>query len=173
MSFHGDLIAQARRLYKLDGRRPKQANLRRAVSSAYYAVFHYLIDQACRNAVGTQLAQQPFRNSLARGFDHGTMKDACSSFAGGTLPTSVRRALPIPFVVPREIQNISRTFGELQEQRHRADYDLSEKFFKRDVMTLVEQADVAIRQFQNSSMSVEKKYFLSCLTMWKSLSGRR
>jgi hypothetical protein len=43
---HEDLLEQAVRLAMLDVRRPKQANLRRAVSSAYYAVFHLLVDEA-------------------------------------------------------------------------------------------------------------------------------
>jgi hypothetical protein len=34
-----DLLEQAVRLAKLDAKRPKQANLRRAISSAYYALF--------------------------------------------------------------------------------------------------------------------------------------
>lgn len=51
---HDDLLRQAERLAKLDPKRPRQANLRRAVSSAYYALFHFLVDQSCRAAIGTQ-----------------------------------------------------------------------------------------------------------------------
>jgi len=39
MSLHADLLDQAEHLAQLDQRRPKQASLRRAVSSAYYALF--------------------------------------------------------------------------------------------------------------------------------------
>ena len=74
MTIHRDLLQQARRLAQLDPMRPRQANLRRAVSSAYYAVFHYLADQACRMMMGAQLAEAPFRHVIARGFDHGTMR---------------------------------------------------------------------------------------------------
>ncbi len=42
MSLHADLLDPAEQLAQLDPRRPKQANLRRAVSSAYYALFHLL-----------------------------------------------------------------------------------------------------------------------------------
>ena len=42
---HEDLFSQAETLAKLDAKKPKQANLRRAVSSAYYAVFHYLVHE--------------------------------------------------------------------------------------------------------------------------------
>ena len=38
---HEDLFQQAAELATIDAKKPKQANLRRAVSAAYYAVFHY------------------------------------------------------------------------------------------------------------------------------------
>ena len=47
-----DLLEQALRLAKLDAKKPKQANLRRAISSAYYALFHMLVNEACRVQVG-------------------------------------------------------------------------------------------------------------------------
>ena len=54
---HEDLFSQAEKLAKLDVKKPKQANLRRAVSSAYYAVFHYLVHEACSVQIGTQHGQ--------------------------------------------------------------------------------------------------------------------
>lgn len=46
MSLQGDLLDQAKQLAQLDLRRPKQANLRRAVSSACYGLFHLLTSEA-------------------------------------------------------------------------------------------------------------------------------
>jgi uncharacterized protein (UPF0332 family) len=46
MSFAQDLLEQAQHLVDWDGANPKQASLRRAVSTAYYALFHLLIDEA-------------------------------------------------------------------------------------------------------------------------------
>jgi hypothetical protein len=46
VSYASDLLEQATALCAADPRRPKQANLRRAVSSAYYAVFHELTESA-------------------------------------------------------------------------------------------------------------------------------
>jgi len=117
MAIHQDLLAQARRLAHLDPMRPRQANLRRAVSSAYYALFHYLTDQACRMMIGTQRPQLPFRQVIARGFDHGTMKEACRSFSGGNLPRAIVNKLPAAFAVPMALKNVTRAFVELQEQR--------------------------------------------------------
>ena len=46
MSLQQDLLRQARHLATKEPRRPSQASLRRAVSAAYYALFHLLVDEA-------------------------------------------------------------------------------------------------------------------------------
>jgi len=72
MAFADDLLQQADHLANLESGEPKQASLRRAVSTAYYALFHLLIDQAVGNwGVERQ------RGVLARTFDHGKMKSVC------------------------------------------------------------------------------------------------
>jgi hypothetical protein len=78
--------------------------------------------------IGAQLAQSPYRRAIARGFDHRTMKEACRRFAGGNVSHAMRRRLPTAFVVPMALRNVARAFVELQEQRHSADYDLSQNF---------------------------------------------
>ncbi len=80
-----DLLDQAELLATSDARKPKQANLRRAVSSAYYGVFHYLDRESCNRLFGSQHGQAPYRHVLGRAFVHTGMKKACASFAGGTL----------------------------------------------------------------------------------------
>jgi uncharacterized protein (UPF0332 family) len=52
---------------------PKQASLRRAVSTAYYALFHLLIDEAV-----SKWAVERQRSILARTFEHGKMKGICA-----------------------------------------------------------------------------------------------
>lgn len=54
MSLHRDLLNQARQLATHEPRRPRQASLRRAVSAAYYALFHLLVDAASREIVAGQ-----------------------------------------------------------------------------------------------------------------------
>ncbi len=135
---HEDLFAQAETLATLDSRKPRQVNLRRAVSSAYYAVFHFLVQEACCVQFGTQHAQTPFRNALGRAFSHTVMKQACLSFGGGTLRGTVIKGLPRDangnYPVHVAIQDLAYNFGELQEKRHAADYDRSEKYSRSDVL---------------------------------------
>jgi hypothetical protein len=52
MPFADDLLEQAYDLANKEPTNPKQASLRRAVSTAYYAQFHLLIDRWGRQQVG-------------------------------------------------------------------------------------------------------------------------
>ena len=49
MAYHDELLQQARELVHKNPNNPTQADLRRSVSSAYYALFHLLIFEACLN----------------------------------------------------------------------------------------------------------------------------
>jgi uncharacterized protein (UPF0332 family) len=171
-----DLLSQAEALARLDAKKPKQANLRRAVSSAYYAVFHYLVHEACSVQIGTQHVQAPFRHVLGRAFAHSVMKQACMSFGGGTLKDAVIKGLPRNpaghYVIPQVIQDVAKTFAELQEKRHLADYDLTERFRRADVLALIKQARNHVEHFAALASSDDKKFFLACLWAWKELTNR-
>ena len=49
MPFADDLLEQAHHLANREPEDPKQASLRRAVSTAYYGLFHLLINEAVAN----------------------------------------------------------------------------------------------------------------------------
>jgi hypothetical protein len=71
MAFPDDLLELAHDLANLHRESPHQASLRRAVSTAYYAIFHLLIFEATAN-----WARPELRAILGRCFDHGQMKAA-------------------------------------------------------------------------------------------------
>lgn len=171
-----DLFAQAVVLAKLDAKKPKQANLRRAVSSAYYAVFHYLVHEASCVQFGTQHAQAPYRHVLGRAFVHSVMKQACISFSGGTLKEAVIKGLPRDavgnFPIQQAIQDMAYCFVNLQEKRHSADYDRSERFSRSGVLALIDEAQSFVAKFSELAMSDEKRFFLACLWAWKELTNR-
>ena len=167
-----DLLEQAARLAKLDAKKPKQANLRRAISSAYYALFHMLVDEACRIQIGSHHNQAPYRQVLGRAFVHGAMKEACKSFGGGTLKKGVAKGLPGSFAIPAEIRELAETFVELQERRHVADYDLTDRFKRSNVLLLINLVERRVRAFTELASSDEKRFFLACLWAWKELANR-
>jgi hypothetical protein len=100
------------------------------------------------------------------------MKEACVSFSGGSLKSSVAKGLPATFSISPEIEAISRAFVELQSERHLADYDRTESFNRSDVLALIEQAESAIEAFNSMPATNEKKFFLACLLAWKALAKR-
>ena len=73
MPFPNDLLEQARHLANREPKRPKQASLRRAVSTAYYAMFHLLSMETAKN-----WKRPAERFTVARMLDHAPMVKACS-----------------------------------------------------------------------------------------------
>jgi uncharacterized protein (UPF0332 family) len=173
---HADLLSQAASLAKIDRKKPKQVNLRRAVSATYYAVFHYLVHEACCAQIGTQHDQAAFRQVLGRAYSHHVMKQACASFAGGTLKESVKKGLTLgsagTYLILKPIQRIAAAFTDLQEKRHLADYDLTERFQRGEVLSLIEEAEDRIAEFSSLGTSNDKSFFLACLWAWRELANR-
>lgn len=135
-------------LLEVDHTRPKQVNLRRAVSAAYYAVFHLLISEASKRVVGTGAGQvhDRLRAEVGRWFGHNEMKRVCEWFgSSGKVPAHVARLLgyPKPGIVPAKLTALCDTFISLQEDRHRADYDVTYSPTRISVMLSVEEAKLA------------------------------
>ena len=79
MSRHGDLLRQARHLATKEPRRPLQASLRRAVSAAYYSLFHLLVDEAINRMISAP--RDSLRDCLRRPFAHANMRKVAQQFA--------------------------------------------------------------------------------------------
>src|SRR5580700_2215245 len=77
MPYPEHLLEQAKHLANREKKRPRQASLRRAVSTGYYALFHLLIHEATLN-----WKRVDQRALLARFFDHGKMKTASEKQKG-------------------------------------------------------------------------------------------
>jgi len=84
MPFPAHWLEQAKHLANREKKRPRQASLRRAVSTAYYALFHLLVHEATLN--WRRFEQGAL---LARFFEHGKMKSACQKSRGNARTTSV------------------------------------------------------------------------------------
>lgn len=117
MSLHDELLETARYLLRRNQNRPSPADLRRSVSTAYYALFHRLID----DLVGGVVPGAEQQAALARAFAHTEMKKACQLVVRATLPAPATALLG--GAVPPELQQVARTFIDLQELRHDADYN--------------------------------------------------
>ena len=165
MSLHADLIEQAKHLARREKTRPKQASLRRAVSAAYYALFHFLVDRATRQTLGTDPAKRRLRYIVARGFNHGTMKTVSEQFSKGKLPKRLDRSVS-GLVLPNDLMSIVASFVRLQQERHRADYDLADDFSRDEVMRLIDDAESAIELWYHVRHEDAAKLYLAALAVW-------
>lgn len=70
--FSDDLLAQAKDLAFKEKKKPRQASLRRAVSSAYYSLFHLLLDEAAALVAGAGplKSKTDLRRLVGRSFTH-------------------------------------------------------------------------------------------------------
>jgi hypothetical protein len=108
--------------------------LRRDVSTAYYSLFHLLISEAVANWNRVDL-----RAALGRAFDHNVMKAASNRIQD-------TRQFPFTGEDPRLVATlkvVAKTFAQLQEKRHIADYDNTTFWTRTEVLTQVKSAEQA------------------------------
>ncbi|MGP9820632.1 hypothetical protein ACTZWW_11500 [Salinarimonas sp. NSM] len=125
-----DLIATARTLVRGRRGRPRQANLKRAVSTAYYATFH-AVARICANAlVGASKARTDAWVLTYRGLQHGFAKDV--------LARRDTRAMH------GGVHEFASAFVLLQEMRHQADYDPRASFTPAEAIAAIDDAESGI-----------------------------
>lgn len=143
-----DLIATARDLTsRADGGKPRQSDLRRAQSTAYYAVFHTLAQLCANLLVGGSAAERsrPAWVQVYRALEHGNVKDACKN-----------RAIISRF--PKNIEDFANAFVTLQTKRHQADYDPFENFVPSSVGADINVAEEAIKKLLSENKKDKKAF---------------
>jgi uncharacterized protein (UPF0332 family) len=157
MAFAEDLLKQAFLLLNKEPKNPTQASLRRSVSTAYYALFHLLIQEASAN-----WRRADTRDYLARAFEHRTMKQACTWAENGTYGQTVS-----PLVVAK-LRSVAKTFRELQQQRHLADYSNATSWDRIKASAKVNQAKAAFNDWKSiRNEFVAQRYLVSLLSHYK------
>jgi len=76
------------------------------------------------------------------------------------------------FAVPADVRSLAKAFIDLQQKRHLADYDLTERFTRSDVLGIIQQAGNVITSFRRLGASNAKRCFLACLWAWSELERR-
>ena len=133
------LVAAARDMASMGRGRPRQANLCRAVSTAYYAMFHCMAACCANTIVGGIGADRSYPAWLQtyRALEHGTAR---SRFGN--------RTYILKF--PPEIRSFADKFLEMQEKRHKADYDPTVTFPRLDVLSDIGAVERAISDFNQA-----------------------
>jgi uncharacterized protein (UPF0332 family) len=161
-----DLLAQAKHLASREPKRPRQASLRRAVSTAYYSLYHLLVAAGSRAMAPAKPID--LRVRVQRAFVHAEMKKVCQQFRQGSannLSAALQGLIAAP--LSQDIANVADAFVELQEARHAADYDTSEVFTRPDVLAMIDNVDQAFTSWKTVKETPNANVFLAALLLEK------
>lgn len=136
--------------------RPRQADLRRALSTAYYSLFHGLAETGADRMIGTtpQARRSVAWNRVYRALGHNEAKKACARSCNTTNSEN--------------LMIFTTTFPDLQDLRHQADYDPNVRFNHSFVVARVDEAEQALTALQCLSKAEQLDFITLALGMTRS-----
>jgi uncharacterized protein (UPF0332 family) len=135
MSFADELLELAQDLANFHPESPRQANLRRAVSTAYYAIFHLLISEATLN-----WARGELRGQLGRIFEHGKMKSASESKVSDlNAYFKTNPAEGTERTIADNLGIVCNAFIQAQQRRNDADYNTARECTPMEVKIQIQE----------------------------------
>jgi uncharacterized protein (UPF0332 family) len=165
MAFPHDLLEQALHLANREPKRPKQASLRRAVSTAYYALFHLLSIETAKN-----WKRKDERQTIARMLGHKPMADACDRKRKELDKYfETKPAAGHVLHVRQHLHLITKTFVDMRQHRETADYNLASSWTRTDVLEKIQGVAAAFESWRAIRNESEAQNFLAMLL----LTGRR
>lgn len=151
-----ELLQQADAL--AGGSAPTQADLRRAVSAAYYAVFHFCLTASAELVCGTASRSSAAYSLVYRSIDHARLRNLCDQLR----KTNPQGVAIVPTSGFGAIADFARVTFNLYEQRIRADYEPSIDFTANEAKLSISEARQAMTWFQ-SCPEEQQKAFLTML----------
>ncbi len=137
-----ELLHQANRLGGRDGTERLPIDLRRAVSSAYYALFHSIALGTAHQLLPDGAPEET--HSLARMVPHGGIKFVCSHITNDNTGPAYTNIIFERVKANIDLRQAADAFETLYVQRHKADYDHLEPFTRAGVLSLVDLATKAV-----------------------------
>ncbi len=136
------LLEQAWHLARHDVHKPRQASLRRAISTAYYALFHKLVADA---SYRFSRVQPNLQAKIARTLSHTDMCKVCRSIVANSLSDALKELFQtVRFST--QIQRVAYVFVVLQDKRHEADYDLAAEYSREETFELIKLVESAFAE---------------------------
>jgi uncharacterized protein (UPF0332 family) len=128
---------------------PRQTDLRRAVSSAYYGVFHFTVAAAVDMFVGVTNRHSEQYKATYRTVTHTWLRALCDHVRGLLKPKSLPHLPGIDFFGP--IVGFAANVSELQEARHSSDYDPSFDIKPHEAKVWISMARDAVTLFRSAT----------------------
>jgi hypothetical protein len=126
---------------------PRQVDLRRAISSAYYGLFHAACIAAADEFVGKTKQSEPIYALVYRSIEHRTLRQLCEDLGKPTIPAKYQPYLP-PRGLPLGIAVFALAIVDLQAKRHAADYDPLLRLSPVDARVAIRTARRALALFE-------------------------
>jgi hypothetical protein len=155
------LFEQADLLINNRAGRPRQVDLRRAMSAAYYGLFHAVMTAAADQVIGAAHRTDSHYGLVYRSIDHTALRKLCETALKQNPPDKYKPYAPAGGFGPN-IGAFAAAVIALQEKRHTADYDPMVQMKRSDAVVSVGQARAALRQFQSANAG-ERTAFLILL----------
>ena len=131
-----DLLDVAADLVRRETGRPRQASLKRAASTAYYALFHALAHECVSQTVGWRFRSPDDRNAVTpiyRAVDHGAARTVFRRVVSDATSSS-------------DLRTLAQAFVDMQAARIRT--DPKPAFYREDAAPLVDLATRAVALFR-------------------------
>lgn len=138
-----DLIKTARGMAVLDPQQPTQADLRRAISTAYYALFHCLALSGADLLIGAE--RDSAWHQVYRALEHGKTVRICDD--------DQRMA-----EFPESIREFAAAFVFLQRERQQADYAFEVWYNKTYVLENIDRAEKAINHYERAGVQDRRRF---------------
>jgi hypothetical protein len=168
MSLPTDLLSLARYLVDRNPGAPIEADLRRGVSTAYYALFHLLVEEAIARIV----AHPTLRSRVARSLSHDKMKQVCQKYADPKVdPITGEMKTKSGLVVNTQLKDIAFAFVASQYARQQADYDTGTPLRQADADIQTMTVEVAFLDWNSIRADPSAGVFLTELFL-RSVSKR-
>jgi hypothetical protein len=155
------LFDQADLLSTREVGRPRQVDIRRAISASYYALFHAVVTAAADLMIGQNNRAQLRYGLVYRNIDHKRLREFCKDVQKQSLPEKYRQYAP-QAGFGAEIKALATAVVELQEKRHTADYDPMIQVKQSDAILLTRTARAALQCFQDAGTD-QRDTFLTLL----------
>ena len=151
-----NLITTARVLFNIASQEidheQAQTHLKRAVSTAYYAMFHAVCVNAAEllSSAGNGPATAAAWRQAYRAPEHTHVRNQC-------------RNPSLMAAFPTEVRDFARIFVENQGHRNQADYNPASDFYPLNVSQIIDNAEIAINQLTAAPVPIRRAFAITIL----------
>lgn len=164
MATHDRELIQAAKLLLIRevGRRGTlpSARTRRSVSTAYYPLFQFIVDEVGLRVVGTASGLRRRRRLLGRTISHAALRLTLRRVLGGRVDAAVADFLirTGTDVTPPFARELAECFVAAQKQRHDADYDMDASPTEADAELLVDRVERVVSGWRAADSPADRDF---------------